>query len=122
MVSAFFDESRGFGLPLTIEEIDMINSERPSKEPILHGDSPGLVFFEYGKNKEGYWDGVKFEQQCEDMLDVLEILYPDMQLLIEVDHSSGHLKEQSDGLEVNKMGMNPGGVTIKKRDTVTVHL
>jgi hypothetical protein len=49
------------------------------------------------KGKQGYWDGVKFQEQCTDFMDVLEILYPDMQILLEVDHSSGHLKEQPDG-------------------------
>jgi hypothetical protein len=121
MVSAFFDEHKGFGLPLTDEEIDKINEGRygkPGKVPISYGDSPGLVFFQYGKNKDGYWDGEKFERQCEDVIDCLEILYPDMQILLEVDHSSGHLKEQSNGLEVNKMGVKWGGITLAKRDTV----
>jgi hypothetical protein len=121
MVSAFFDEHRGFGLPLTNEEIDKINEAqfgKPGKVPISYGESPGLVFFQYGKNKDGYWDGALFEKQCEDVIDSLEILYPGMQLLLEVDHSSGHLKEQCNGLEVNKMGLRWGGKTISKRDTV----
>jgi hypothetical protein len=51
-------------------------------------------------------------------MDVLEILYPDMQILLEVDQSSGHLKEQSDGLMVNAMGIRWGGKTVPKRDSV----
>ena len=51
-------------------------------------------------------------------MDVLEIIYPRMQILLEVDHSSGHLKEQSDGLMVNAMGMRWGGKTVPKRDSV----
>lgn len=129
MVSAVFDEWRGFGLPLTESEIIQINDVRDARalaagtvprKRFLQGDSPGLTFFQYGngKEKQGYWDGVKFQEQCIDFMDVLEILYPDMQILLEVDHSSGHLKEQSNGLMVNAMGMRWGGKTIPKRDSI----
>lgn len=129
MVSAFFCEVRGFGLRLTKPEIDIINATRrerslatgrPLRKDIEYDSSPGLIFFEYGngKGKQGYWDGAKFQEQVIDFLDVLEILYPNMQVLIEVDHSSGHLKEQSDGLMVNAMGVNWGGKTLPKRDSV----
>ena len=48
--------------------------------------SPGMVFFEYGKNKHGFWDGAKFVVQVEQLLKVLEFLYPNMQIALEVDH------------------------------------
>lgn len=129
MVSAVFDEWRGFGLPLTESEVTLINSTlnaraeaamKPLPQELKFGESPGLIFFQYGngKGKQGYWDGVKFQEQCNDFMDILEILYPDMQILLEVDHSSGHLKEQSDGLMVNAMGIKWGGKTIPKRDSV----
>ena len=129
MVSAVFDEWRGFGLPLTESELLLINTMREARaiaggltppKKFLCGESPGLIFFQYGngKGKQGYWDGVKFQQQCNDFMDVIEALYPHMQILLEVDHSSGHLKEQSDGLMVNAMGMKWGGKTIPKRDSV----
>lgn len=121
MISAVFCEFRGFGLPLKPEEVEKINAARAVDNvlpKILPLDSPGLIFFQYGKGKEGYWDGVKFQVQCIDFLNVLEILYPHMQVLLEVDHSSGHLKEQSDGLMVNAMGLRWGGKTTPKRDTL----
>ena len=129
MVSGFFDEWRGFGLHLTNEEVVLINKIRkenyiqsgtaPRKDLEL-GSSPGLIYFEYGngKGKQGYWDGVKFQEQCIDFMDAIEILYLGMQILLDVDHSSGHLKEQSDGLMVNAMGCNWGGKTIPKRNSV----
>ena len=49
---------------------------------------------------------------------MVEILYPTMQILLEVDHSSGYLKEQSDGLMVNAMNIRWGGKGDAKRDTV----
>jgi uncharacterized protein YciI len=129
MVSGVFDEWRGFGLPLTEAEILLINSTREEKyrttgvvprPTILSGESPGLIFLQYGngKGKQGYWDGIKFQEQCIDFMDVLEIIYPGMQILLEVDHSSGHLKEQTDGLMVNAMGMKWGGKTVPKHDSI----
>ena len=129
MVSGFFDEWRGFGLRLTDEEIVLVNNVRKERylqsgtaprKDIELGSSPGLIFFEYGngKGKQGYWDGIKFQEQCIDFMDVVEIIYPGMQMLLEVDHSSGHLKEQTDGLMVNAMGCNWGGKTNPKRDSV----
>lgn len=121
MISAVFCEFRGFGLPLKPDEVETINAARAVDNilpKILPLDSPGLIFFQYGKGKEGYWDGLKFQVQCIDLLNVLEILYPHMQVLLEVDHSSGHLKEQSDGLMVNAMGLRWGGKTTPKRDTL----
>ena len=99
----------------------MVNAERAltnELKPIEAGESPGLIFFQYGKNKEGYWDGALFQAQCNDFINVIEILHPDMQILLEVDHSSGHLKEQSNGLMVNTMGLRWGGKTTPKRDSI----
>jgi hypothetical protein len=121
MISAVFCEFRGFGLPLKPEEVEKINAARALHNiltKILPSGSPGLIFFQYGKGKEGYWDWLKFQAKCIDFLSVLEILYPTMQVLLEIDHSSGHLKEQSDGLMVNAMGLRWGGKTTPKRDTL----
>ena len=121
MVSAFWDEYRGFGLPLTLEEIVAANTRRAASGElplILAEQSPGLIFFQYGKNKDGYWDGEHFQKQCIDIMDVKEHIYPESQILLEVDRSSGHLKEQSNGLMTNAMGLKWGGKTTAKRDTV----
>ena len=89
-------------------------NDAPRLQP---GASPGMVFFEYGKNRHGFWDGAKFVVQVEQLLKVLEFLYPNMQVVLEIDHSSGHLKEKVDGLMVNDMGMRWGGKKASKRDT-----
>ena len=110
-----------FGLSLTDLEIGKINTVRALQgdlKPIQPGESPGLVFFQYGKNKEGYWDGALFQLQVIEVINVLEILYPGMQILMEVDHSSGHLKEQNNGLQINAMGLRWGGKTTAKRDSI----
>jgi hypothetical protein len=120
MVSGMWCERRGFGFPMTREEVKKINEARQRTNlPLLVADeSPGLVFFQYGKSKEGYWDGQKFQEQCVQFVNAVEILYPTMQIVLEVDHSSGHLKEQSDGSMVNAMNVRWGGKASAKRDTV----
>jgi hypothetical protein len=63
MASALFDEFRGFGTMLTDEEVETVNNWRAANNieaRIMPGESPGLTFFQYGKSKEGYWDGLKF--------------------------------------------------------------
>ena len=89
-------------------------NDAPRLQP---GALPGIVFFEYGKNRLGFWEGATFVVQVEQLLKVLEFLYPNMQVVLEVDHSSGHLKEKVDGLLVNDMGMRWGGKKASKRDT-----
>jgi hypothetical protein len=120
MVSAMWCERRGFGFPITHDEVQKINRARTGTDltAIAPSESPGLVFFQYGKSKEGYWDGQKFQQQCVAFINAVEILYPSLQIVLEVDHSSGHLKEQSDGLMVNAMNVRWGGKASAKRDTV----
>ena len=85
---------------------------------ILAEQSPGLISFQYGKNKDGYWDGEHFQKQCIDIMDVIEHIYPESQILLEVDHLSCHLKEQSNGLMTNAMGLKWGGKTTANRDTL----
>ena len=96
MISVTFDETRGWGLPVTEDERARYNAwadvnDAPRLEP---GATPGMVFFEYGKNKHGFWDGAKFVVQVEQLLKVLEFLYPNMQIALEV-HSSGQSERES---------------------------
>ncbi|CAM9880058.1 unnamed protein product, partial [Laminaria digitata] len=51
-------------------------------------------------------------------MDVLETLYPDRQLVIEVDHSAGHAKYREDGLHVGNMNVRFGGKQRELRDTI----
>ena len=107
---------------MTDEEVTKVNKARTASEErlpqIKKGESPGLIFFQYGKNQDGYWDGALFQVQCIAIINVLKIIYPGMQILLEVDHSAGHLKEQSNGLMTNAMGLRWGRKTTAKRDTV----
>ena len=52
-------------------------------------------------------------------MDCFEILYPGRQLVLEVDHSSGHAKQRENGLYVSAMNVTWGkGKGAKMRSTV----
>ena len=103
MVSGFKDELRGFGHPLTTEELGIVNAYRKARgKPPLSG-SPAVRFLTYGKHKDGYWTYEHFAEQAADILDMYEALYPGTQVLMEVDWSSGHAKHRENALNVNVM-------------------
>ena len=52
-----------------------VGTDLPQLQP---GESPGLIFFLYGKNKDGHWDGAVFQRQCVDIIDVIEVIYPNI--------------------------------------------
>ncbi|CAN0077014.1 unnamed protein product [Scytosiphon promiscuus] len=118
MVSAFQDEWHGFGLPLADDDLNAVNVKRKEAGKKVLTRSPGLRFLDYGKNKGGYWGYDLFEEQTMDIIDVYEHLHPDVQLVIEVDHSSGHAKQRENGLHVSNMNVKYGGKQRILRDSV----
>ena len=53
-----------------------------------------------------------------DVMDCFDVIYPDKQLMIEVDHSAGHTKFREDGLHVGSMNTKYGGKQKALRDTI----
>ncbi|CAM9747971.1 unnamed protein product, partial [Chrysoparadoxa australica] len=118
MVSAMQDEERGLGFPITQAELHKVNEKRQERNlPPLDG-SPGLLYFDYGKSKEGYWDNDKFEKQVQDLMFVLDVLHRGRQLVLEIDWSAGHAKMADDALSTNNTNAGFGGKQRKMRDTV----
>jgi hypothetical protein len=62
-----------------------------------------VVEFEFGIANEGYWCYERMVLQMEDYLDVLDTLYSQFDVLLLFDHSCGHDKQQSNGLNVENM-------------------
>ncbi|CAB1120843.1 unnamed protein product [Ectocarpus sp. CCAP 1310/34] len=85
---------------------------------IEEDESAYKAFLEYGKGKEGYWGYDQFEEQVEDVMDVLEHIDPDMQVVFEVDHASGHGKQREDGLYLSNMNVKYEGKQKVLRDSV----
>ena len=125
MISAFQSREFGFGYrTLLPSELKEINKRRVGKSyldvdaarKILGShikkplkENPFCVFFDYGKNKEGYWTYDHFILQCEDVLDILEYLHPSFDFTYCVDNSCGHDRQQVDGLNAYQMGVKWGG-------------
>jgi hypothetical protein len=86
---AFVDSHRGFGIPVTPDELRRVNEHHGADEQLLR--SPGLQYVSDGKNKDGSWTYDTFSKQVSELLDVDEILHPQHQIVIEVDHSTNHL-------------------------------
>jgi hypothetical protein len=114
MVSAVQDEVRGFGFPMTEEELARVNAFRKDAGRPELKESPGKRFLKYGKNKEGYWDYDMFATQVVALLDCIEVLYPGHQIVLEVDWSQGHAKKLPQGLYVSDVNLHPGGSKEKK--------
>jgi hypothetical protein len=78
--------------------------------------------FEYGANKEGYWNYEWMGIQTEDCIAVLQALYPQYGYVFMFDHSSGHARKRTNGLNANSMNKSFGGVQPKMRETKTESL
>lgn len=119
MVSRFQDCMRSHGFLITPIELDRVNEWRNEKysgaKPRLT-ESPGSRYLQYGN--ENWWNYEKFAVQVEDLMDAFDCLYPNCQMLLEVDHSSGHTKKKPDGLSTDNMNMKWGGSKPKLRDSI----
>jgi hypothetical protein len=117
-ILSFFDILSDDGL-LPVDVLEKVNARRKNKhykstdaaldingttaKPEIKDHSPFLQFFEYGENKDGYWNYFHMALQTEDLVDCLAVLYPEFDYVLLFDHSSGHGKSQKDGLNVNSM-------------------
>ena len=117
MISAFQDEYRGFGLVLSEEELAMVNNFRRTKSRPPLESSPGSRFLLYRKHRDGSWGYDEFAQQVVDVMDCRDALYPEHQLMIEINHSAGHAKFRDDALHVGHMDVKYGGKQRVLRDT-----
>jgi hypothetical protein len=135
MVSALVSRAFGFGFNTTREQLSEINVRRegksyadvdaatyllgsPQKKPL--DKSPFIRCLDYGAGKDGYWTYKHMVLQIEDCVDCLTYLYPDLDYVFELDHSSGHACERPDGLTVvsQQLNWNWGGKQRLMRDSV----
>jgi hypothetical protein len=110
MVSAFVSEQDGFGLYIREDQREEYAKWRRERNPqckdLASPAHAGVLFLDYGKEKDGYFDAAKLKVQLEDVLNFFEWKYADKvtgemtrQILVEFDHSSGHAK-RDDGAVV----------------------
>lgn len=66
--------------------------------------------FEYGKNNERYWDGVKLHKQVvSKALLIAKALYSGYSLLFLFDNATSHSVYAKNALQVKDMNKGPGG-------------
>ena len=136
MVSAFCSRSFGFGIVLSEEELKIVNERRKSDEWGRYTSSKEAIeingadkknaltdlltlvrFFDIGINEEGYWNYNQIALQVEDVFDVLAIKYPQYDIVLLMDQSSGHGKMRDGALNANLMSVRYGGKQGKLRNT-----
>jgi hypothetical protein len=126
MISSFISREHGLIQAIDADTIHSINETRQgaryadeeaamevygsSLKPLLStSKSPFLTFFDYGENKDGYWDYNHMVLQFEDVVDCLKIMHPLVHFVFLFDHSSGHAKQRPDGLNASRMNKSFGG-------------
>ena len=82
-------------------------------------ENPFVHKFEYGANRDGYWNSSHMVCQMENCADVLKVKFPSDKFDIELilDHSQGHDRLRPDGLSVTNMNLLFGGHQPKMRDS-----
>ncbi|CAM9575691.1 unnamed protein product, partial [Heterosigma akashiwo] len=122
MCSGFLTQQNGF-LELSREDVDKINRCRQQENlgPLTHltettdPNNPNekifrsYYFFEYGKSREGYWNGDRMVEQLKEMIWVYEYVYPDHKLVFTFDYSQCHHCLPDDALTTSRMNVHPGG-------------
>ena len=82
-------------------------------------ESPFVRHLDYGSGKDGYWTYRHMVIQIEDCIDCLKVTHPDFDYVFELDHSSGHDAERSDGLTTatGQLNWSYGGQQRMMRDS-----
>ena len=73
--------------------------------------------FEYGKNREGYWDADKMLIQTMEVISAFEYKFPGKTLVFLFDWSYGHDKKPADAAVLGKINVKWGGKQNLMRDT-----
>ncbi len=113
MVSDFIEERGGY-LALSDEMHEMWKETEPTLP------KSARQIFEYGKNKDGYWNSELFLEQMHIAIRVAEAKYP-ARVFKNVwifDHSCAHTAYAEDALVAARLNRKPGGKQPAMRDTV----
>ena len=76
-----------------------------------------MKYLYIGVNNEGYWNSFHMSIQFEDIVDCLQVLYPDFEFVFLFNHSQGHARKQSGALSALNMSKGYGGAQGIMRDT-----
>jgi hypothetical protein len=134
MLSAFVSREFRFGRELSADELERINTARrgtgrtyidaqaaleilkSTQKPILT-ESPFVKYLYIGANNEGYWKSFHMSLQFEDVVDCLQVIYPEFDVVFLFDHSQGHARKRPGALNAFQMSKTYGGAQAVMRDT-----
>jgi hypothetical protein len=137
MLSAFVSREFGFGKEMTDAELAMVNDARRGmhktyidtqaatkilksiQKPLLT-ESPFVKYLFIGSNNEGYWNSYHMSLQFEDVVDCLQVLYPDYDFVFLFHHSQGHARKRNGALSALHMSRTFGGAQPIMRDTTII--
>jgi hypothetical protein len=127
MLSAFVSREFGFGRELSADELERVNKRRweidkncidtqaameilkQIQMPILT-DSPFVKYLYIEANNERYWNSYHMSFQLEDVVDCLQVLYPEFKIVFLFDHSSqGRARKRNGALNAMHMSRTFGG-------------
>jgi hypothetical protein len=80
-----------------------------------------LKYFEYGEQKEGYWNYNHMVCQFKDCVDILKVMHPNYLYVFLFEHLLGHAKQRPDGLNAANMNKSFGGKCPHMRSTLFEH-
>jgi len=69
-----------------------------------NGESPFVIYFQFGANQDGYWDYNHMVLQLKDCADCQKN-YPKYDFTFLFDHSSRHAKDRLDGLNATNVSV-----------------
>jgi hypothetical protein len=133
MISAFVSRDTGFGMPISDNDLQRINSSRNGQDYLdttaaleVHKSikkaalrkTPFVRELLIGASKGGYWNSFHMAIQLEDAVDCLKILRPGFVFVFLFDHSQGHARKKDQALDANAMSRSFGGVQPKMRCTM----
>ena len=137
MLSAFQSRETGFSVHISRIQMEEINDCRRGQNYVdldaaiaIHGqvskkdlkESPFVVSFELGANNDGYWTYNHMSIQFEDCVDCVKVLFPQFDFIFLFDHSQGHAKKLTNGLDAYSMNRSYGGAQpIMRESTIKDH-
>jgi hypothetical protein len=135
MISAFVSRDSGFGMSLTVEQLNEVNIMRQGQDyidkvaatqinstaakPPLK-ETPFVRSLLIGATKGGYWNSFHMALQLEDVVDCLKIVRPGFDFVFLFDHSQGHARKKDGALDTSSMSRSFGGVQAPMRSSKIV--
>ena len=102
--------------------VSAININGKTDKQILTETHQLIQYFDVGVQEEGYWSHDNIFLQNEDAYDVLSVLYPNHDIVILMDQSTGHRKRSEDALHSHSMSAKYGGSQPQMHPTIIQEL